>query len=160
ARRGISGRTRRRLLVEPGRCVAQLGARACLRAVDGCRREGGAVSWLEKGRRQGARLGGALSMHPGRGRPAGIACGIALAAAITVSGADSPPRLLVLQKKASTLGLYDSTTGARIWTAAVGSKPHEMVLSPGDRYAYVTDYGVDSYGDAAEGGRTISIVDL
>ena len=37
----------------------------------------------------------------------------------------------------------------------MGVKPHEMVLSEGDRYAYVTDYGVDSFTDTAEGGRTI-----
>src|SRR5215470_13816162 len=86
--------------------------------------------------------------------------GIVVCAAAAIIAAESPPRLLVLHKKASTLGLYDPVTGARLWTAPVGSKPHEMVLSPGDRYAYVTDYGVDSYNDTAEGGRTVSIVDL
>ena len=35
-----------------------------------------------------------------------------------------------------------------------------MVLSQGNRYAYVTDYGVDTYTSTAEGGKTISIVDL
>ena len=89
-----------------------------------------------------------------------VVFGIAAATAVALAGAETPPRLLVLHKKASTLGLYDSTTGARLWAAPVGAKPHEMVLSAGDRYAYVTDYGVDSYNDTAEGGRTISIVDL
>jgi YVTN family beta-propeller protein len=97
---------------------------------------------------------------PRRRQACGIGCGLAFATALALSGADAPVRVLVLHKKASTLGLYDSLTGARIWVAPVGSKPHEMVLSPGDRYAYVTDYGVDSYNDTAEGGRTISIVDL
>jgi YVTN family beta-propeller protein len=74
--------------------------------------------------------------------------------------AESAPGVLVLQKKANSLSLYDSITGSRIWSAQVGARPHEMVLSPGDRFAYVTDYGVDSYNDTAEGGRTVSIVDL
>ena len=74
--------------------------------------------------------------------------------------AQAAPAVLVLQKKADSLGLYDSITAQRIWTAAVGAKPHEMVLSAGDRFAYVTDYGVDTYTDTAEGGRTISVVDL
>ena len=70
------------------------------------------------------------------------------------------PGVLILHKKASSLGLYDSNTGQRHWTAPVGTKPHEMVLSPGNRFAYITDYGVDSYTSAEEGGKTISIVDL
>jgi len=70
------------------------------------------------------------------------------------------PRLLVLQKKANALGLYDPGSGRRLWNVEVGLKPHEMALSEGDRLAYVTDYGVDSYNDTAEGGRTISIVDI
>ncbi len=74
--------------------------------------------------------------------------------------AEGAPLLLVLQKKANALGLYDSMTGRHIWNVEVGVKPHEMVLSEGDRFAYVTDYGVDSYTDNAEGGHTISVVDL
>jgi YVTN family beta-propeller protein len=94
---------------------------------------------------------------------------VAIATLIALSGspragamkADArDPVVLVLQKKANSLGLYDSATGKRIWTAGVGTRPHEMVLSEGARFAYVTDYGVDSYTDTAEGGRTISIVDL
>ena len=89
----------------------------------------------------------------------------------TVRGRDPAPgagvvvrtgraRGLILHKKASSLGLYDSNTGQRRWVAPVGAKPHEMVLSQGNRYAYVTDYGVDTYTSPEEGGKTISIVDL
>jgi phospholipase C len=90
---------------------------------------------------------------------------VAFAAAIALQGAPSSsvqaaPGVLILHKKASSLGLYDSNTGQRQWTAPVGVKPHEMVLSPGNRFAYVTDYGVDTYTSPEEGGRTISIVDL
>lgn len=93
------------------------------------------------------------------------AAALGLIAAIGLQGPPSPsaktaPGVLILHKKASSLGLYDSNTGQRHWTAAVGAKPHEMVLSPGNRFAYVTDYGVDSYTSPEEGGKTISIVDL
>ena len=72
----------------------------------------------------------------------------------------APPVVVVVQKVANSLGLYDSATGRLIWTAAVGVRPHELVLSAGERYAYVTDYGVGTYTDPAEGGHTVSIVDL
>jgi YVTN family beta-propeller protein len=68
--------------------------------------------------------------------------------------------LLVLQKKANALGLYDPQSGAHVWNVEVGTKPHEMALSEGDKLAFVTDYGVDSYNDTAEGGHTLSIVDV
>ena len=74
--------------------------------------------------------------------------------------ADGAPLLLVLQKKANALGLYDSVTGRHIWNVQVGMRPHEMALSEGDRFAYVTDYGVDTFTDTSEGGHTISVVDL
>ena len=82
--------------------------------------------------------------------------GVAFAAALALQGVPSPsvqaaPGVLILHKKASSLGLYDSNTGQRQWTAAVGVKPHEMVLSPGNRFAYVTDYGVDTYTSPEEG---------
>jgi YVTN family beta-propeller protein len=92
------------------------------------------------------------------------ALALGFAAAIALQGPPSSvpaaPGVLILHKKASSLGLYDSNTGQRHWVAPVGAKPHEMVLSPGNRFAYVTDYGVDTYTSPEEGGRTISIVDL
>lgn len=83
-----------------------------------------------------------------------------LAASPWLASARDRPLLLVLQKKANALGLYDPQTGAHLWNVEVGVKPHEMALSEGDRFAFVTDYGVDSYNDAAEGGHTLSIVDV
>jgi YVTN family beta-propeller protein len=76
------------------------------------------------------------------------------------ASARDTPLLLVLQKKANALGLYDPRSGAHLWNVEVGTRPHEMALSEGDRLAFVTDYGVDTYTDTAEGGRTLSIVDI
>jgi YVTN family beta-propeller protein len=91
---------------------------------------------------------------------AGLGLAAAAAPLAAAPRADSAPLLLILHKKANSLGLYDSVSGRRYWTVGVGVKPHEMVLSEGDRFAYVTDYGVDSFTDTAEGGRTVSIVDI
>ncbi len=83
-----------------------------------------------------------------------------LASAPWLATARDAPLLLVLQKKANALGLFDPQTGAHLWNVEVGAKPHEMALSEGDRLAFVTDYGVDTYTDTAEGGHTLSIVDI
>jgi YVTN family beta-propeller protein len=74
--------------------------------------------------------------------------------------AQDAPMLIVLQKKANALGLYDPQSGRHVWNVEVGIKPHEMALSEGDKLAFVTDYGVDTFTDTAEGGRTLSVVDL
>ncbi len=84
----------------------------------------------------------------------------ALCSTAASSGSGSDPLVLILQKKADALGLYDSISGTPYWNVEVGHRPHEMVLSEGDRYAYVTDYGVDSFTDPAEGGHTVTIVDV
>src|SRR5207247_10879698 len=68
--------------------------------------------------------------------------------------------LLILHKGDESLGFYDPSTGARGALVPVGTVPHEMVLSPDRRLAYVTNYGVRSYTDTAPGGNTVSIVDL
>jgi YVTN family beta-propeller protein len=93
-------------------------------------------------------------------KAAALAFAAAMALQAPPASVQAAPGVLILHKKASSLGLYDSNTGQRQWVAPVGAKPHEMVLSPGNRFAYVTDYGVDTYTSPEEGGRTISIVDL
>jgi YVTN family beta-propeller protein len=83
-----------------------------------------------------------------------------LAAALSAAPAASGPRALIVHKRGNSLGCYDAATGAKMWVAPVGQAPHEMALSEGDRFAFVTNYGVDSYRDTAEGGHTISVVDV
>jgi YVTN family beta-propeller protein len=68
--------------------------------------------------------------------------------------------LLILHKGGNSLGFYDPDSGRQHTVVAVGLKPHEFVVTPDHRLAYVTDYGVDSYTDKSQGGNTISIVDL
>lgn len=74
--------------------------------------------------------------------------------------ASAENRLLVVHKWADSLGVYSSTTGEQLETIPVGKDPHELALSLDRKFAYVTQYGVRSYTDRAQGENTISIVDL
>jgi YVTN family beta-propeller protein len=69
-------------------------------------------------------------------------------------------QVLILHKTANSLGVYEHATGKNLANIAVGVKPHEFALSPDERFAYVTNYGADSYTETQPGGNTISIVDL
>src|SRR3954471_2514064 len=89
--------------------------------------------------------------------------------ALMLVGAGKPPRppapprvtLLILHKRAETLGAYDADTGRkRGEPTPVGPKPHEMVASSDGKHLYITNYGVDRFTDVAAGGHTISIVNL
>lgn len=66
---------------------------------------------------------------------------------------------LIGEKIANSVGFYDST-GERIAGVEVGKHPHEIVLSPDGRFAYVSDNGILWMTDAGEGGNTISIIDV
>ncbi len=86
---------------------------------------------------------------------------IALALLLAASGVASPEGLLLtVHKRADSLGIYDLTTGKPVANIPTGVKPHEFALTPDRRYAFVTDYGVDSYTAADPGGNTITIIDL
>ena len=85
-------------------------------------------------------------------RTALVACAALLPAAAET--------LLVLHKRADSLGIYDGATGKSLANIAVGRKPHEIALSPDNRLVYVTDYGCDRWTEDIPGGNTISIVDL
>lgn len=68
-------------------------------------------------------------------------------------------RFLVLQKLGSSVAFY-SSEGHLLATVPVGKNPHEMILTPDGRYAYVTDYGALGVEAEAEGGDTVTIIDV
>lgn len=78
-------------------------------------------------------------------------------AAGALPGADL---LLTVHKRADTLGIYDLAEAKPVANVPVGVKPHEFELTADNRYALVTNYGVDTYTAAEAGGNTITIVDL
>jgi YVTN family beta-propeller protein len=74
-----------------------------------------------------------------------------------------PPRskatVLILHKRAESLGAYDPDTGRkRGEPTPVGPKPHEMIPSSDGRHLYITNYGVDRFSDVATGFNSISVV--
>lgn len=83
---------------------------------------------------------------------------LALCFAVAAVAGDS--KLLTVHKLADSFGIYDIETGKLENEIAVGVKPHEFALTPDRRYAYVTDYGLDSYSETKPGGNTITVVDL
>lgn len=67
--------------------------------------------------------------------------------------------IAVVEKKAGEVGFY-TAEGKRLGGAKVGTHPHEMLLSPDQKYLYVTDNGILWMTETGEGGNTISIVDV
>lgn len=74
-------------------------------------------------------------------------------------GLSQPPDLVVVEKKASSVGFY-SPQGRRTGGTAVGRTPHEIVFSPDRRTLYVSDNGILWMTDTGAGGNTISIIDV
>lgn len=74
-------------------------------------------------------------------------------------GAAERADLLVVEKKGNAVGFYASS-GQRVAAALVGETPHEVILSPDRRLAYVSDNGVLWMDYEGPGGNTLSIVDL
>jgi YVTN family beta-propeller protein len=64
------------------------------------------------------------------------------------------PALLVLNKAANELAIVDPGTGRIAGRVPVGESPHEIVVSPDGKYAFVSNYG------AQTPGRTISMIDI
>lgn len=83
-----------------------------------------------------------------------------LFASAAVAAIHAEDTLVLVHKQADSVGIYDTAKGELLASVAVGVKPHELVLSPDARLAFVTDYGVDSWTETSPGGNTVSIVDL
>lgn len=66
---------------------------------------------------------------------------------------------VVVEKVAGQVGFY-SPEGKRLAGVKVGTHPHEIVLAPDGKHAYVSDNGILWMTYAGEGGNTISIVDV
>jgi len=76
-----------------------------------------------------------------------------------VSAQEFTSNLIVAHKALNSLGFY-TADGKHLTTVDVGPNPHEMVLSPDRKLVYITNNGVMRWTDTADGGNTVSIVDL
>ncbi|MBI4891829.1 MAG: hypothetical protein HY821_14480 [Acidobacteria bacterium] len=68
--------------------------------------------------------------------------------------------LLVVHKLDNSLGFYDAVKGELLAAVPTGAKPHEFALSMDQKFAFVTNYGADTYTETQPGGNTISVIDL
>lgn len=87
-----------------------------------------------------------------------------LAALLFVStciGQEKNYTVVVVEQQAARVGFYDSRTGAKFGSAAVGFKPHEIELSKDGKTAYVSNFGIEDY-DFRLGtpGASVSVIDV
>ena len=92
--------------------------------------------------------------------------GVAILFALFVfSLSASAATLVVLNKSEHTASLIDTESGKTLATLPVGRGPHEVIVSPDGRTAYVSNFGI--YGICPAGdtmcktpGNTITVLDL
>lgn len=68
--------------------------------------------------------------------------------------------LLLVEKCSHCFSYYDISTGERIHSIPLEDYPHEFVVDPEKRYAYVGHYGVETSGHLGRGGTKIFQIDI
>jgi YVTN family beta-propeller protein len=84
-----------------------------------------------------------------------IALAVAALAGSGITHAQSPTRLLVLNKEEATLAIVDPASGKVLGRVPTGDGPHELVTSTDGKTAFASNYGT---GPAP--GHTISMIDI
>ncbi len=79
---------------------------------------------------------------------------------LTALAAAAPAQVLILHKGDDSLGIYEEKSGKLEQKIPTGRKPHEFAVSRDQRFAFVTNYGVDSWTDQKQGGNTLTVIDL
>lgn len=68
--------------------------------------------------------------------------------------------MIVAHKHADEVGFYDVGSFRLLTTVPVNRRPHELAITKDRKLLYVSDYGLERWTDGAEGGRTLSIIDV
>ncbi len=68
--------------------------------------------------------------------------------------------LLLVEKCSHCFSFYDVATGTRLHSIPLEEYPHEFVVDPARRYAYVGHYGVETSGHLGAGGTKIFQIDI
>lgn len=72
----------------------------------------------------------------------------------------APAQVLILHKGDDSLGIYDENSGKLVQKIPTGAKPHEFTVGHDRRFAFVSNYGVDSWTEDKQGGNTLTVIDL
>lgn len=83
-----------------------------------------------------------------------LLCGV-LAAALTLSAAETPARALLVLDKEGALAIIDPATREVVARVRTGDDPHEVAASSDGRLAFVSNYG-----SGTAPGHTLSVIDL
>lgn len=95
-----------------------------------------------------------LPIHPFVRAAVAAACCLSLLAAQEAAGPRHTDRLLVCNKGAASLSIFDVATRAEVAVVPTGTGPHEVTVSADGRTAIVADYGDQ------KPGTTLTIVDV
>jgi DNA-binding beta-propeller fold protein YncE len=68
--------------------------------------------------------------------------------------------LLLVEKCSHCFSYYDIESGERLHSIALDEFPHEFVVDPAGRFAYVGHYGVETSGHLGHGGTRIFQIDI
>ena len=68
--------------------------------------------------------------------------------------------LLLVEKCSHCISYYDIASGNREASVALPDFPHEFVVDPQGRHAYIGHYGVETSGHLGEGGHSILQLDI
>lgn len=68
--------------------------------------------------------------------------------------------LLLVEKCSHCFSYYDIETGERLYSIPLEDFPHEFVVDPQQRFAYVGHYGVETSGHLGVGGTKIFQIDI
>ncbi|MBV8869008.1 MAG: YncE family protein [Acetobacteraceae bacterium] len=77
-----------------------------------------------------------------------------------VSPAARGATLAVVNKLGLTVGFYDAVTGAQQALFSLPSRPHEILLAPDRRTAWVSIYGDGIYGQNPHPGNQVAVLDV
>src|SRR5439155_12428256 len=86
--------------------------------------------------------------------------GALFGAARAARPADDPSLLVAVNKLGDTVAFFDTRTHERVATIPLATHPHEIILGPDGRTAYVSIYGDGVYGRNTHPGHTIPLLDL
>ncbi|MBV8842855.1 MAG: YncE family protein, partial [Bryobacterales bacterium] len=88
------------------------------------------------------------------------AAGSSLAASLNQNSPTGNSGLLLIDKMGRQVRFLDPSTFKEISSVDVGVAPHDFVVSPDHKTAYIPVYGDGIYGRNANPGHTIAVVDL